>query len=285
VIGERERTHAQLGRAVHQSVNAARAVEQAEVAMDVEMDEILVGGRHGTARQKRAADGAREKPGKRGGATEARLRNGYLENWLPDMNRAYRNALLCGACPLVVGVTIFLLWLVTRWDWLILAGLCTIVGGVVAFLIGAFSLAIYFWFGWQTPELPRRKLWRSTLGCAGLLLSNFVAAGAIIAFVLPALGWSGASQTQQIARVAEAQRLKFLAIHPTHPISGVTLHVHGHIEGTASINCPFGEDRKHPIAGDVDWLTGGDWYDYAIAFEYSPANVTSGRLTFDLTFH
>ncbi len=200
------------------------------------------------------------------------------------MNRAYRNALLCGACPLVVGVTIFLLWLVTGWDWLMLAGLCTIFVGVLAFLTGAFSLAIYFYFGWQTPGFPRRKLWLSTLGCAGLLLSNFVVAGAIIAYVLPSHVWGWKSQTQQITRVTESQRLTFRTTDAKH-VSGVTLHVHGHIEGAAMIKGPLNASEPQPISGDVDWQIYGDYFVPDIEFEYVPAKVTAGQLTFEVEFH
>ena len=47
MVGEGQRAHAQFDRPVHQPVDPAGAVEQAVVAMDVEMDEIFVGGRHG----------------------------------------------------------------------------------------------------------------------------------------------------------------------------------------------------------------------------------------------
>ncbi len=38
------------------------------------------------------------------------------------MIRAYRIALICGAVPLLLGVSIFTLWLITRWHWLPWAG-------------------------------------------------------------------------------------------------------------------------------------------------------------------
>ena len=46
MVGERQGLHAQFRRAIHQPVDAAGSVEQAVVAMDMEMDEILVGGTH-----------------------------------------------------------------------------------------------------------------------------------------------------------------------------------------------------------------------------------------------
>lgn len=100
------------------------------------------------------------------------------------MNRAYRVALICGALPLLVGVLIFLVWLITRWDWLMMAGIFTLYGGVAVFFIGAIALVRFFWLAVRTPELPRRGLWLSTLGCAALLLSNFAVAGGITASVI-----------------------------------------------------------------------------------------------------
>ena len=92
--------------------------------------------------------------------------------------------MICGATPLLGGVLIFLLWLVTRWDWLMMAGLFTVFGGVVIFLIGAIALTRFCWLAFHTPDLPRHRLWFSALCCAGLLLSNFPVAGAIIATVV-----------------------------------------------------------------------------------------------------
>jgi hypothetical protein len=97
------------------------------------------------------------------------------------MSRAFRVALICGALPLLVGVSIFLLWLVMRWDWLMTAGVFTLFVGVAIFLIGAIALGRFWWLAFLTPDLSRRRLWFSTLGCAGLLLSNFPVAGGIMA--------------------------------------------------------------------------------------------------------
>lgn len=97
------------------------------------------------------------------------------------MSRAYRVALICGALPLLVGISIFVLWLITRWDWLMLAGIYTLYGGVAIFLIGAFALARFCWLAFRTSDLPRRRLWLSTFACSGLLLSNFPVAGGITA--------------------------------------------------------------------------------------------------------
>ena len=46
MVGQRHGSLAQLGHAVDQAVDAAGAVKQTVVAMDMEMDKILVGGTH-----------------------------------------------------------------------------------------------------------------------------------------------------------------------------------------------------------------------------------------------
>jgi hypothetical protein len=96
------------------------------------------------------------------------------------MNRAYRNAVICGAVPLIVGVSVFLLWLVTRWDQLMMAGVATLYAGSFMLLVGVLELARYGWLGLKTPEFPHRKLRRTALGAAALLLLNPpVAAGLV----------------------------------------------------------------------------------------------------------
>lgn len=97
------------------------------------------------------------------------------------MNRAYRVALICGASPLLVGVSVFLLWLVTRWDWLMAAGMLTLYGGVAIFLVGALALARFCWLAFRSPDPRGRRPWLSALACAGLLLVNVPVAGGIVA--------------------------------------------------------------------------------------------------------
>jgi hypothetical protein len=61
VVGEREGGHAEGNCPVHQAINAASAVEQTVVRMNVEMDEIQVGGRHSRGRQRPSRNRARRK--------------------------------------------------------------------------------------------------------------------------------------------------------------------------------------------------------------------------------
>jgi hypothetical protein len=98
------------------------------------------------------------------------------------MSRSYRIALFCCLFPLVVGVSIFVLWLITHWPWLMIAGMVTICGGVGFFVVGMFALAWFCRHEFRTPQMPRRRFWVATIACAGLLLSNFpIALGIIVA--------------------------------------------------------------------------------------------------------
>ena len=99
------------------------------------------------------------------------------------MKRMYAIALTCGAVPLLVGVAIFLLWLITRWDWLMVAGLITMYAGIVIFFIGAIALAWFLWLAFHVPA-PQGRPWFSAICCAVLLLSNFPVAGGIMAAVI-----------------------------------------------------------------------------------------------------
>jgi hypothetical protein len=100
------------------------------------------------------------------------------------MNRAYRVALFCGVFPLLVGISIFLLWVITSWEWLMTAGYFALCGGVPFFIVGVVALADFCWLANRNPDSSSRRIWLSMLGCGGLLVSNFVAAGGILAAVL-----------------------------------------------------------------------------------------------------
>ena len=105
----------------------------------------------------------------------------------PAVQRKYslslRVAVACGALPLLTGVSIFLCWLVTGWEWLMGAGIITIYAGCLLFLCGIVALGSYLFF----DHLPTQSLGRRLLICALvglLLLSNFPVAGGIIKTVI-----------------------------------------------------------------------------------------------------
>ena len=58
-------------------------------------------------------------------------------------NRLFRASLACGLGPLLLGTSIFLLYLLVRWRWLVAAGIATIFGGVLSFGFGVVFLILY----------------------------------------------------------------------------------------------------------------------------------------------
>jgi hypothetical protein len=90
------------------------------------------------------------------------------------------------------------------------------------------------------------------------------------------------SQNQQIPDVSKPQRIVFLDSNKEPP-SGVSLAIHGHIDGIATIS---GDNwDKVTISGDVDYNVYHDWFYSSCAVTYSPRNVHSGALTINATFH
>ena len=100
------------------------------------------------------------------------------------MNGLYRTVKYCATTPMLIGVSIFVLWLVTRIDELMLLGAFALFIGLGLLAVGLLALAGYYWTGSRRTDMPRQQLRISTLKGAGLLFSNFLVAGAIIAAVL-----------------------------------------------------------------------------------------------------
>ncbi|MEX0717892.1 MAG: hypothetical protein WD066_14960 [Planctomycetaceae bacterium] len=93
---------------------------------------------------------------------------------------SYRVALWCGALPLTVGASIFLLWLLAGWTWLMVAGGCLLVAGPLVVLVGFAALGRGWWMERSAPPDTRRHSWRSSALVAALLLFNFPVAGGIV---------------------------------------------------------------------------------------------------------
>ena len=135
-----------------------------------------------------------------------------------------------------------------------------------------------------------RELSLGPLGAAARLLltkviMKFSWLNALLATTLLSVVGCERQQTQRIERierVTEPQTLTFHELHGSTP-SGYTLHVHGHIDGAASITAS--ESTPQPISGDVDWRIYHDYFRPSIDIQYSPAKVSAGQLTIELTFH
>jgi hypothetical protein len=94
--------------------------------------------------------------------------------------RLYRVSVICGAIPLIVGGTVFLLFWLTRSSLFATLGFFTVLGGVLLFGVGAISLAVFSFQVWRAGRDSFRR-WRGWIGLALVLLcSNFPAAVACI---------------------------------------------------------------------------------------------------------
>lgn len=99
------------------------------------------------------------------------------------MNRWLQIAVVCGATSLTIGITIFLAWLLTRWNGLMMAGILTVYGGVGVVAIGAVSVAVFVWKSLRAGQAPRKQVVRRAVAVGSLLLLNVVVAAIIIASV------------------------------------------------------------------------------------------------------
>jgi hypothetical protein len=82
----------------------------------------------------------------------------------------YKLSLASGLTPLIAGCIIFLSWLATRADWLMLAGVYNIMAGLALFVCGLGFLLVY---GQKERKLTDRYPVKRTLISLGILLFNF----------------------------------------------------------------------------------------------------------------
>ena len=98
------------------------------------------------------------------------------------MYASFRVALFCGLLPLITGISIFVLWLITGWLWLEVAGFFTILGGTALVIIGMGALGYFCREANRESRMSCRRLWFSRWA-APRLFSNFPVAAEIIATV------------------------------------------------------------------------------------------------------
>src|SRR5258706_4106758 len=90
-----------------------------------------------------------------------------------------KTPLLLGGAPLAAGISVFLLWLVTRWQWLILVGLCVLCAGLVSVIAGLIGVGIAIMKMVRTGIWSRR-LMANTAIVAMILTVNFPIAGGTV---------------------------------------------------------------------------------------------------------
>lgn len=100
------------------------------------------------------------------------------------MYKAFQIAFLCGAMPLGLGISIFLIWLFTMGyeasDSLMEGGILTILIGFVCSVVGIGALLVACILAIRNRDISRRKFWKYTLSCIGILFVNYPVAGVIL---------------------------------------------------------------------------------------------------------
>jgi len=100
-----------------------------------------------------------------------------------SMSKMDRFALACGLVPLVSGIVVYLLWIGSRWEVLKLVGFFVIAAGIASIFVGVISLIFSLRHSLSLGHPIKQNLPKCIL-IATIFLSNFLAAGAIIASVL-----------------------------------------------------------------------------------------------------
>lgn len=89
-------------------------------------------------------------------------------------------AWLYGAVPLLLGTIIFVVWLIFRFEILMLAGFVMLIVGLCLILWGLVCLTAYVRHARRSPTGSRRRLAWQVAGVLGLYVANFVAAGSFV---------------------------------------------------------------------------------------------------------
>jgi Na+/serine symporter len=115
-------------------------------------------------------------------------------NFLESTKDPYlRLALACWLVPLLLGITIFVVWLFRRSESLELAGLFTIALGTVLAAIGALLVLVFVFFNVQKAGRPKQATLLPAVLLLVLIALNFAAADAI----LKAVDWMDAHHPTQ----------------------------------------------------------------------------------------
>ncbi len=95
-------------------------------------------------------------------------------------HKVYRLAMACGLIPLVLGLSIFGVWVFTRAAFFQTLGLITFALGVISFFIGAYALLRYRHLAKRNPYNTPQQVLRASWQCWLVLLINFPIAVAIL---------------------------------------------------------------------------------------------------------
>ena len=185
-----------------------------------------------------------------------------------------RGALLCALVSLCGGVSIFILWLLTRWHRLEGLGFYWILIGTSLVVLG---LSLLVTARTATEKISARRT-RWTLA---LLLVNFPVAVAIIWLVT-----SIKYDPKQIEiRDASKPAVLTLSTWDRSPNS-LSVQVGGSLDGVGRFRLGTEGPWVEVGPSHVDKLIrGGDWYEPEAVLYYEPKDVRNGRLVVIYQFH
>src|SRR5215470_3351032 len=98
---------------------------------------------------------------------------------LPTTRRV-KVPLVFGPAPLTIGISVFLLWLITGWRWLEVVGIFVLYTGFVSVVSGLVLLALWVLRRIRSGDWAREQLMGRTIFAAIVLVINFPAAGLIL---------------------------------------------------------------------------------------------------------
>lgn len=96
------------------------------------------------------------------------------------MNSAYKIAIACWAVPLIVGLSVFFIWVQTDYTPLMGVGITTIIAGLLLFFVGVYSAIRGHNVARDSIVESPSITWNLTLPICVLLLSNFFVASVIV---------------------------------------------------------------------------------------------------------
>jgi hypothetical protein len=105
----------------------------------------------------------------------------------------------------------------------------------------------------------------------------------VCAFALIGCKWRSRSGSVPISDVTSTNLLNLVSDDSRGLPSGITLHIHGDLDGTAYV---FAEDwETSKLSGAVESRIYHDWFQTNSVLHYVPESVRSGELTVDYTIH
>jgi uncharacterized membrane protein len=88
------------------------------------------------------------------------------------MKKLYPVSIIFGAAPLIIGVSVFIVWYFSKAEFLEIAGIFTILGGLVSVVVAAISLIIYLWYQSKKDKFGK-VLFKKVALSADIIILNF----------------------------------------------------------------------------------------------------------------